>query len=110
LPLHYLLQITTERQQAEADRLSYQMEISRLQQELGYKTHAQTQNGHNLPSSKDAKSMQLVPHPATHASMVVMRQTSTIEWLNPLGYIGYWFGGPAGGGGDRSKGAVIIKV
>jgi hypothetical protein len=86
------------------------MEISRLQQELGYKNHAQTQNGHNLPSSKDAGNMQLVPHPATHPSMVAARQTSTIEWLNPLGYIGYWFGGPQSSGSDRSKGAVIIKV
>lgn len=112
-----LAQLAAERQQAEAAQLTYRLEISRLQEELdslrpqaihGSAQHAlgnglRAQNGNALNGALSARNQS--------NALVVHRTTRPIEWLNPLGYIGYWFSGSSNTARDQTRAnKMIIQV
>lgn len=136
------MQLATERQQAEADRIAYQVELSRLQDRLGANGRGGGAPGSggrtyvlNGLDSSSAGLLVLAGHGVAgaaggngrggHASVgggagsagSGSGAAGVGSWLNPLSYVGYWFGsngsssgsagGTAGGGGGDT---IIIKV
>ena len=113
-----LAQLASERHQAEAAQLTYRLEISRLQEELdslrpqanhGSAQHApgssglRAQNGHALNGALSARNQS--------NALVAHRTTRPIEWLNPMGYIGYWFSGSSNTARDQTRAnKMIIQV
>jgi len=110
-------QLAAERQQAEAAQLTYRLEISRLKEELDslrpqahHGSHQyvlgnsglRAQNGH-APNGALAVRNQ--------SSALTHKTTRPIEWLNPLGYIGYWFSGSTNAALEQTKAnKIVIKV
>lgn len=110
-----VLQLAAERQQAEENQLAYRLEISRLTKELDAVRPQIT--GESQPAGRGNGRAHAHAGMPTSASgqhegvMVLHRPTRTIEWLNPLGYIGYWFsGGNTSSNSAHEKNTVVIQV
>lgn len=110
-----------DRQRAEEDKIKHNMELLKLREELESSRHGE-QNGTRTTLKKSA-----VPHPisgqvqyatlskngeilsngvkAGHQAKV-SSSSSSVGWLNPLGLLGYWFGG----NNSVDSGTVIINV
>lgn len=106
-------QIQVERQRAEAERIAHSNEMARLQQQLDgrHPSNGQTatQSRTYVLNGQDSRAAAFLPPPTP----AVAPPSSAASWLNPLGYIGYWFGGGSGGGGGgngSSGDTIIIKV
>lgn len=126
-----------ERQQAEAERLSYQLELSRLQQQqqrIGQPFVSSQSHPHHYPHPATSRTYvlggrdnngtaQLFPAFASglNGGVGVNSKGAGAQpgrqakgWLNPLGYIDYWFGDSTGSSGGAAAGGsgetIIIKV
>jgi len=102
--------LTTERQQAEASQLELRLEISRLQEELDSvrprSNQAPDYSRGTLNGHAGAGALTTRNH---HRALIV--PSRPIDWLNPLGYIGYWFAGSSSSATDKTKAnKIVIKV
>jgi hypothetical protein len=121
-------QLAVERQQAESDRISYQLELSRMQDRIGSSRNTGPpttrtyvlngrDNGNNslIPAAGSA-----VGSGSAHGSGSGSRAGTSSggsgarSGLTPRGYIGYWFGSGNSGGANSSGSSggetIIIKV
>jgi hypothetical protein len=121
-------QLAVERQQAEADRISYQLELSRMQDHMGSSRNSGPPTSRTyVLNGRDNGNSSLIPAAGSttgggsaHGSGSGSRAgtssggSGASSWLNPLGYIGYWFGNSSSGGGNSSGSSggetIIIKV
>ena len=98
------------------------MEVVRLQDELSAARPASATNSssttyvlNGASNGRLTAQLQALNNGSSSSSVgtIARPAASPAGWLNPLGYIGYWFGGQPGRAGDAkaaAAGIIIIKV